>query len=261
MPPLTKKSHDMKNIILLLLISIIFLQCEKDASSSSFASPNGVSPTGQGGSLARFAIVGNYLYTVDHQKLSVYDIADAGNPLIKKTIDIGFDIETIFPFKDKLFIGSASVVHIFSIADPVNPQKLSEAISPQVLRRCDPVVAKDTVAFATLRTNGPCGGRQSILAVFDIKDITRPVQKGAYLLTEPYGLGYQDDVLYVCDKPGLLVLDISKPYAPVYIKAYNDGPYIDVIPYMGSLICWVDKGVVVYDITNNKNPVLLARIN
>lgn len=251
----------MKKIILLLLIPISFWQCEKDASSLSLASPNGASQTGQGGSLARFAIVNNYLYTVDHNKLSVYDITDAGNPQLKKTVDIGFDIETIFPFKDKLFIGSATVVHIFSIVDPLNPQKLSEAISPTVLRRCDPVVAKDSVAFATLRTNGPCGGIQSILAVYDIKDINRPVQKATVPVSEPYGLGYQDNVLYVCDKAGLLVLDISKPFAPVFIKTINNGSYIDVIPYMGSLICWVTNGVIVYDITDNRNPVLLSRIN
>ena len=88
------------------------------------------------------------------------------------TIKVGFEIETIFPFKDKLFIGSTSVVHIFSITDPAKPAKLSQAISPTVLRRCDPVVAKDNVAYATLRVNGACGGVQSILA-HDELDVTQ----------------------------------------------------------------------------------------
>ncbi len=246
----------MKKLILLLFIPIVSFQCGKDSFLSSSAPT-----TGQGGSLARFTIVGNYLYTVDHTKLSVYDITDAGNPIQKNIVDIGFDIETIFPFKDKLFIGSTSVIHIFNIIDPVNPKKLSEAISPQVMRRCDPVVAKDTVAFATLRTNGPCGGAQSILAVFDIKDIERPIQKAFYRVPEPYGLGYQDDVLYVCDRSGLMVFDIAKPYTPVLLKTLTGDSFIDVVPSMGSLICWVSKGIIVYDITDNKNPVMLARIN
>lgn len=136
------------------------------------------------------------------------------------------------------------------------------AISPQVLRRCDPVVAKDTVAFATLRTNGPCGGMQSILAVYDVKDVTRPVQKATYPLGEPYGLGYSGDVLYVCDRfAGLTLLDISKPYQPTLIKSIKDGTYIDVIPYQNTLICWVTNGMILYDITNNRNPVLLGKIN
>lgn len=244
-----------KNIFILLFITTSFWQCGKDATSLAFSSA-----VGQAGSLARFAIMGNYLYTVDDQKLTVYDITNAGDPVVKNTVNVGFEIETIFPFKDKLFIGSTSQVHIFSITDPLNPQKLSEAISPQVLRRCDPVVAKDTVAFATLRTNGPCGGVRSVLAVYDIKDITKPVQKATYFVQEPYGLGYQDNTLYVCDKSGLLVFDISNAYAPSLKKTLKDGDYVDVIPYQGTLICWVSGGVIVYDITNGQNPALLSKI-
>lgn len=250
-----------KTFFPLVLISLLFFKCAKDTGTSFSVSNAGIQTTGQGGSLARFAISGNYLYSVDEQQLKVFDISNAADPTLKKTVDIGFAIETIFPFKDKLFIGSTSQVYIYSITDPENPQKLGTAISPQVLRRCDPVVAKDTVAFATLRTNGPCGGTQSILAVYDIKDITNPVQKAIYPVGEPYGLGYSNDVLYVCDRfLGLLVMDISKPYQPTFIKSIKDGSYIDVIPYQNTLICWVTTGIILYDITNNRNPVLLAKI-
>ena len=68
--------------------------------------------------MARFTIVGNYLYTVDKTDLKVFDIANPAAPVFRQTVPVGFEIETIFPFKDKLFIGSTSVVHIFSIADP-----------------------------------------------------------------------------------------------------------------------------------------------
>lgn len=248
-----------KTLIPLLLISVLFFQCQKESASVS------VGPVaGQGGSLARFAIAGNYMYTVDEQKLQVYNIADGSNPVQGKTINVGFGIETIFPFEDKLFIGSSTQVYIFSLADPSNPAKLADVISPDVLRRCDPVVAKDTVAFATLRTNGPCGGTQSILAIFDIKDIANPIQRATFPLNEPYGLGYSGNVLYVCDRQqGLIVLDISKPFEPVLIKSIpiTNGTYIDVIPYQNTLICWVSNGMILYDITDNRNPTLLAEIN
>ena len=234
--------------------------CDKGTSDAQ--SYNGGGGTGTGGSLARFTIAGNYLYTVDATDLKVYDIADGANPVFKTTIPVGFEIETIFPFKDRLFVGSTSVVHIFSLADPARPEKLSEAISPEVLRRCDPVVAKDTVAFATLRTNGACGGTQSILAVYDIRDIARPVQRASFPLSEPYGLGYSDTVLYVCDKDmGLSVFDIKDAFAPKMEKQLKDGDYIDVIPYGNTLICWIRNGMLLYDISDNKNPVLLTRIN
>jgi len=245
-------------LILFSLLVLCLFGCTKGASDSKFYGGG----TGKGGSLARFTIVGNYLYTVDQSDLKVFDIADGANPVFKRSIPVGFEIETIFPFKDRLFIGSTSVVHIFSLADPSNPQKLSEAISPQVLRRCDPVVAKDTVAFATLRTNGPCGGTQSILAVYDIRNISNPVQKASYPLSEPYGLGYSDTVLYVCDKTqGLIVFDISDAFAPKLEKRLTDGDYVDVIPYDNTLLCWVRDGMLLYDISDNKNPMLLTRIN
>jgi hypothetical protein len=233
----------------------VTLQCTKDGAKAF------TPVTGQGGSLARFAIAGNYLYTVDKEKLRVFNISDAANPALKNTVTIGFEIETIYPFKDKLFIGSTSVVHIFSIDNPEQPQKLSTAISPQVLRRCDPVVAKDTVAFATLRTNGACGGAQSILAVYDIKDIINPVQKATFPVVEPYGLGYVDDVLYVCDRDNLLVLDISAPYQPKLVRSLNHGSYVDVIPYDNTLICWIKDGILLYDNSNPSSPQLITKIN
>ncbi len=251
----------MKKIIYYLLCGVLLLSaCEKDSPGLAISVGGGA---GQGGSLARFAIVGNYLYSVDDRNLKVFNITNAENPVLEATQNVGFSIETIYPFKDKLFIGSATEVYIFSIADPAKPQKLSSAISPQVITRCDPVVAKDTVAFATLRTNGPCGGLQSVLAVYNIKDITNPIQTATYPVGEPYGLGYSGDVLYVCDKwAGLVLFDISQPYQPTPINiSINDGTYIDVIPYGTTLICWVTTGIILYDITDNRNPVLIAKIN
>lgn len=231
------------------------LQCTKDTARAF--TPG----TGQGGSLARFAIAGNYLYTVDKEKLRVFNISDAANPALKATVNIGFEIETIYPFKDNLFIGSTSMVHIFSIANPEQPQKLSTAISPEVIRRCDPVVAKDNVAYATLRTSGPCGGAQSILAVYDITDITKPAQKATYPIAEPYGLGYANNALYVCDRDSLMIFDISQPFQPKFLSSMRDGSYVDVIPTSNTLICWVKEGVLLYDISNPFAPQLIIKIN
>ena len=244
-----------RTLLVIILAAAFFWQCNKDAGTALIGTQ-----TGTGGSLARFTLLGSYLYTVDDRQLKVYDVANASDPVLKNTVDVGFSIETIFPFKDKLFIGSSSVVYIYSVTEPAKPHKLSEAVSPQIRWRCDPVVAKDTVAYATLRTNGPCGGTTSVLAYFDIKDISNPVQKGFFNVTEPYGLGYADNVLYVCDRTGLIIFDISKAYQPKYLKTLSGSSYIDVIPYGDLLICWVKEGMIVYDITDNQNPVLLSKI-
>ena len=161
-----------------------------------------------------------------------------------------------------MFIGSTSVVHIFSIQDPARPERLSTAISPTVMRRCDPVVAKDTVAYATLRTNGPCGGANSQLVSFDIKDILNPVQKSNVFVNEPYGLGYSDTTLYVCDKGGLTVYNIKKAYQPIWKKSVGSGEwFIDVIPYGSILICWTSAGLSLFDISSPEDPVLVKKIS
>ena len=246
-----------KYISYVLVIFIISqnLSCTKESVGKAFES-NG----GKGGSLARFTIVGNYLYTVDKTQLRVFDISNPSFADLKSVADVGFEIETIYPFGDKLFVGSTSVVHIFSIENPEQPEKLSTAVSPQVLRRCDPVVAKDSVAYATLRTNGACGGNQSILAVYDITDILHPLAVNQVPVTEPYGLGYADNALYVCDRWSLLVFDISQPFAPIWVTQLAGHEFFDVIPQGNTLVCWIKTGVALYDITDRLNPTLIITI-
>ena len=249
----------LKNILLFSIIIIQF-NCSKDGGSENFSTVGG--GTGTGGSLARFTIVGNYLYAVDNTNLKVFAITDPINPILKSNVPIGFQIETVYPFKDKLFIGSTSVVYIYSIANPEQPERLGTAISPNVIRRCDPVIARDTVAYATLRTNNQCGGGpQSILAVYDIRNIQNPVQKTFVNLSEPYGLGFADSTLYVATKAGINLYNINREYNPIFVR--NDRSqdwFFDVIPYGNVLICWVKDGVILFDITNRRNPVFISKI-
>ncbi len=249
-------------LISFITFTIIAFRCTK-AADISFNNSGAAAPgnTGTGGSLARFTIVGNYLYTVDKSNLKVFSITDAANPVLKSTVPVGFEIETIYPFKDKLFIGSTSQVYIFSITNPEQPQKLSVAISPEVLRRCDPVVAKDSIAYATLRTNGPCGGTQSILAVYNITDITHPRQVATFSIAEPYGLGYADTSLYVCNRLGLYIFH-EKPgtYLEFRNIVFQNEAFIDVIPYNNRLVCWVRDGLLILDNTNRNNPALISKI-
>lgn len=252
----------MKKLLPFILIVFLF-SCDKTGDSSANVSSN-PGTIGVGGSLARFTIVGNYLYTVDKQNLKVFDITNPSQPVFKRSVAAGFEIETIFPFNGKLFLGSTSVIYIFSIDDPANPQKISEAISPTVMRRCDPVVAKDSAAYATLRTNSSCGGTVSILAAYDIRDINHPVQRGRVELYEPYGLGYSGNTLYVCDRmQGIVVFDISQPYSPVRVRnvAAPSISFMDVIPYNNILVCWINNGMQLYDISSPQNPTLIKTIN
>ncbi|HNL06006.1 MAG TPA: hypothetical protein PKH93_00450, partial [Chitinophagales bacterium] len=121
--------------------------CQKDSASES---PNHI---GEGGSMARFTIVNNYLYSVDNTTLHIYNISQANQPVWAANVDIGRGIETIFSYNNYLFIGSTDGMYIYDISNPTNP---ANGISFEHATSCDPVVANDSLAFITLRGGGDC---------------------------------------------------------------------------------------------------------
>ncbi|MEP6699866.1 MAG: hypothetical protein ABJA85_01060 [Bacteroidota bacterium] len=243
-----------RNLIIIFSFAVLMNSCNKE-------SINGVGAAGAGGSTARFTIIGNFLYVVDNTSLKAFDISNpAVAPVLKSTTDVGVNIETIFPYQDKLFIGSSFSMHIFSLINPERPTRLAQA-DYIVRMSCDPVVAKDSTAYATLNGTGPCGGGGSQLVVYNIKDITRPVLQGTFPLSGPHGLGISDSALYVCDgTAGLNVYNIRNTYSPQLVRIINGETFFDVIPYGNILICQVSNGIALYDISTRHQPVFLSRI-
>lgn len=240
----------------LLLLSaglFLFYACTKDGMNAGDAA------TGKGGSLARFTIAGQYLYVVDNHYLYAYSLANPKQPTKVSESQINFDIETIYPYKDNLFIGTRTGMYIYSLQKPGTPTLVGEA---RHARSCDPVVANDSVAFVTLKSGTNCGPATSGLYVHDIKDLSKPVLKKMIELPEPVGLGLQDSVLYIsCGNQGLKVFNVNKPYEPQLLETIKDADYIDVIPYNGTLICYVSDGIVLYDISKPDAPAMVKKIS
>lgn len=113
---------------------------------------------GQGGSLARFKIVKDYLYTVDSHNINVFNIENLNSPEKVESVHAGFDIETIFNLGDNLFLGSRSGMYIYDISSPSKPVSVSEF---QHGKTCDPVVADENYAYVTLRGGNSCGATKS----------------------------------------------------------------------------------------------------
>ena len=244
-----------KNLIIIISVVLAINSCTKESANGAAQS------AGAGGSTARFTIIGNFLYVVDNTSLKAFDISNpAVAPVLKSTTDVGVNIETIFPYQDKLFIGSSFSMHIFSLINPEKPTRLAQA-DYMIRMSCDPVVAKDSTAYATLNGTGPCGGGGSQLVVYNIKDIRRPVLQGTFPLTGPHGLGISDSALYVCDgSAGLRVYNIRNTYSPQLLRTINGETFYDVIPYGNILICQVSNGIALYDISTRHQPVFLSRI-
>jgi len=181
---------------------------------------------GKGGSLAVFALKGNYLYTVDHRSLHVFQISDPSNPIKVNDVQIGFDIETLFSLDNLLFMGAQSGMYIYDISNPENPVKMSES---RHFTACDPVVANQTHAFVTLHSNTNCGGNINRLMVYDIADVQNPILVHERNLVGPKGLALQGNYLIVCDDE-LKIFDVSTPEEPVLLKAFNKS-YTDMVIY------------------------------
>lgn len=197
--------------------------------------------TGQGGSLARFKIVDDYLYAVDSHNINVFDISDMENPKDLEDVYAGFDIETIFNRGQHLFLGSMRGMYIYDISSPATPTFVSEFEHGTA---CDPVVVDGDYAYVTLRGGNMCGATESGLFIIDISNISAPELKVSYAMDEPYGLGVKDEKLFVCDgDSGLKVYDKTDVEDLVALNHFKDINTFDVIPLDNNLLM-VGEGVL-----------------
>lgn len=176
---------------------------------SSDQSSGSGSSSGTGGSMARFALYDKYLYAVSTSDLKLFNVERPASPVLNKTVSMGGGIETIFPYKDKLFIGSQTGMMIYDNSDPTQPKQLSVF---QHARVCDPVVVSDNLAYVTLRSGTTCAGTLNELDVVDITSLTSPKLLKTYPMRNPYGLGIDFPNLFVCEGAyGLKSFNASDP--------------------------------------------------
>lgn len=214
--------------------------------------------TGQGGSLARFKIVEDYLYAVDNHNINVFNIQNLENPLDLDDVYAGFDIETIFNRDNHLFLGSKSGMYIYDITNPQTPTFVSEF---QHGTACDPVVVDGDYAYVTLRGGNTCGATESGLYIVDISTIADPVLAKQYPLDGPYGLGIKGNTLFICDgESGLKVYDKTDVNNLKEINHFKDIVTFDVIPREDNLLMVGDNTLYQYKYLEN-NISLLSSLN
>ncbi len=215
--------------------------------------------TGQGGSLARFTIAQGHLYVVDESQLYAYSLANPQAPVRTSVIPVGISVETIYPFKDKLFIGSQQAMFIYSLSSPGTPVLEGQA---QHVRACDPVVANDSMAYVTVRTGSNCGGATNALLVYNIRNLANPVQVATIQLSNPSGLGLgANNRLYVCDgAAGLKVFSIFDPENPTLQKTITGHTFNDIIALDDLLVCGIEDGTALFTVAPGDDIQFAARI-
>lgn len=162
---------------------------------------------GIGGSTARFTMAAGHLYTVNHSDLSVFGLGDDGSAKLANRVAVGWDIETIYPFLNNLFIGSMNGMYIYNIDEPTAPRQMSVF---EHVRACDPVVTDGRFAYVTLRDGTECQGFNNQLDVVDVANLEKPSLVKTYPMHHPIGLSIVDGLLFICeDDQGLKIFDAT----------------------------------------------------
>lgn len=217
--------HPRAALAIVLVGCLIISSCDMQSSELGISSD-----TGTGGSLARFAIVENYLYVVDVSSLKQYDIADPANIQFVRSIDLQFGVETIFPRPPYLYIGTQTGMYIYEMQPDGD---LGFTSHYQHILSCDPVVANDTMAFVTLRNAGSdCGIWRGVneLHVVSLENITAPREVAIYPMDEPKGLGLGGHLLFLCDGDNLKIFDATDPLNLTLAQQFSGTNPTDVIP-------------------------------
>ena len=216
------------------------------------------SPVGVGGSMARFTIVNDFMYTVDRHSLKCISISNAAEPVVKNTVSAGFDIETIYPFKNTLFVGSMGGMYIFDITNPESPAAKSTFVHS---RACDPVIADDKYAYVTLRAGTNCGPTANELQVIDIKNLESPSLVKSYPLSGPYGLAKDNDLLFICDGTAGLKAYNAVDVQNLQLKETISGiDTYDVIAMNNIALVVAKDGLYQYDYSDVSDIRLLSKI-
>ena len=216
------------------------------------------SPVGMGGSMARFALVNERLYAVTNSTLNIFNISLPADPSYIGQVNVGWDIQTIFPFNENLFIGSQSGMFIYDIRNADVPFQIAQFGH---VRSCDPVIADDKYAYVTLRSGSPCQGFTNQLDVLKLDNITAPVLVKTYPMNNPHGLSKAAQFLFICDgTEGLKIYNASDANNLQLIKKISDIETFDVIAFNNIALVVAKDGLYQYDYSDTNNIRLLSKI-
>lgn len=234
-----------------------FATAKADGAVFSFASAAGGGVTnGTGGSMARFALSQDRLYTVSNSDLKVFNVTAPEKPIFVKTNPIGWNIETVFPYGNHLFIGSMTGMYIFDISNKDNPSQKSRFDHARV---CDPVIADGNFAYVTLRNGTRCTGFVNQLDVLDVTDVTKPTLIKSFNMTNPHGLAKDGDLLMICEgEEGLRFLDAKNPGDVKTIHLLKGMNTFDIIALNSVAIVTAEDGLYFIDYTNPTTPKITS---
>lgn len=220
--------------------------------------------SGKAGSMTRFAIKDNNLYVIAPTELKIYGLSSSNVQHLSDVslTSLNTEAETLFPYKDLLFVGAMDGMVIMDNKNPSNPVQIGHYSH---MRSCDPVVANDNFAYVSLNNdvNNPCDGYSNQIDIINIETPSNPNLTRTYQMTQPKGIGIDNNILFVCDgKDGLKVFDANFPETlkDHQLASFGDMKGYDLIPNEGVLIMVGKDGIAQYDYSDVKNIKLLSKM-
>lgn len=228
------------------------------APQSGTSGNGGIKSNGIAGSMARFSVVNDYMYCLNSHQLRSFDISNAVDPQQVSSVTMPWNIETIYPFRDKLFIGSTMGMFIYNISNPATP--VQEGVFQHAMA-CDPVITDGVYAYVTLRDGTMCNRALNQLDVVDLANISSPALRRSYPMTNPHGLSKDGNLLFICDgRDGLKVYNAADPVNIALIKQFKGMETYDAIAWNNNLLVVAKDGLYQYNYSNRDNIALRSKI-
>lgn len=218
------------------------------------------STAGIGGSMARFTLVGDNLFAVHNNILKQFMIGTVPGITTGTSTPISYQVETLFPNGENLFMGTTTGMVVYDISTPSSPQFVSVF---QHINSCDPVVIEGDYAYVTLRSGTQCNGFSNQLDVVDISSLQNPFLVKSYEMVNPHGLGIDNKILFICDgTAGLKIYDAADPLkiSQNQLAHFENIQTFDIIPYNGIALMIGADGLYQYDYTNLDSLRLLSHL-
>lgn len=229
----------------------LFIDFAADGAFSPSSSGTGL-PSGSGiaGSYARFGLFGEYLYTVDLSTLRTWSVGSACATKVD-SVHVGWNIETIFPWKDRLFVGSQTGVFIFNNTNPARPV-LENTFTHAT--GCDPVVCDDNYAYVTIHGGTTCNGTFNQLDIINIQNLPAASLVKTYPMKKPLGLSVTNKHLFLCDD-GLKIFDKTNPLELKALSHIKTIKSYDVIAFSDEHLLLIgDGGFYQFDVSDPTKP-------
>ena len=237
------------NLRKFLGIAVLFILIGCDDGEDFYLGP-GDGYSAASGSNTGFTIIGDHLYALSFEGLTIFNVADRQMTL-QNIIPIPTDAETIFGYQHYLLFGRQNGVSIYDVGEnPIDPVYVSE-YSHQTA--CDPVIARDGVAYFTIRSGRGCGeNRSNQLVTLDISDPTNPILSAAQNMVSPYGLALHQNSLLVSEGDlGIKQFDITDKLNPRLSRTVYNINSQDLIALDTILISVGTQGVDQFRITED----------